>query len=60
MAALVVGKDFDLRQLRQAAARLPVYARPLFLRIVPAIELTGTFKLRKQDLARDRATIPRG
>ena len=52
MAALVVGKDFDLRQLRQAAARLPSYARPLFLRIVPAIELTGTFKLRKQELAR--------
>ena len=51
MAALVVGKDFDLRQLRQAAARLPVYARPLFLRLVPAIELTGTFKLRKQELA---------
>ncbi len=52
MAALVVGKDFDLRQLRQAAARLPSYARPLFLRIVPAIELTGTFKLRKQELVR--------
>jgi len=32
------------------AARLPAYARPLFIRIVAAIELTGTFKLRKQDL----------
>jgi len=41
MAALVVDKDFEL----------PGYARPLFVRIVSAIELTGTFKLRKQELA---------
>jgi fatty-acyl-CoA synthase len=31
--------------------RLPAYARPLFLRIVAAIELTGTFKLRTHELA---------
>jgi len=34
-------------------ARLPDYARPLFIRIVTAIELTGTFKLRTQVLARE-------
>jgi fatty-acyl-CoA synthase len=52
MAALVVAADFDPGELRRAlAARLPEYARPVFLRIVPAIELTGTFKLRKQELA---------
>jgi fatty-acyl-CoA synthase len=52
MAALVVAPDFDPGELRRAlAARLPEYARPVFLRIVPAIELTGTFKLRKQELA---------
>jgi len=52
MAALVVGADFDLAALhRVATERLPAYARPLFLRLVPAIELTGTFKLRKQELA---------
>ena len=51
MAALVVEPGFDLQQLRRTlAARLPAYARPLFIRIVAAIELTGTFKLRKQDL----------
>ena len=51
MAALVVNGDFDLSGLRQeAAARLPAYARPLFLRIVPALDLTGTFKLTKQEL----------
>jgi len=52
MAALVVEPGFDLSALRRALTqRLPGYARPVFLRIVPAIELTGTFKLRKQELA---------
>jgi fatty-acyl-CoA synthase len=36
---------------RHLADTLPDYARPIFLRIVPRIELTGTFKLRKQELA---------
>ena len=52
MAALVTGEGFDLAALRRALQeRLPAYARPLFLRIVAAIELTGTFKLRKHELA---------
>jgi len=52
MAALVVTPEFDLAAFRQhLASRLPDYARPLFLRIVSAIEMTGTFKLRKQELA---------
>jgi fatty-acyl-CoA synthase len=52
MAALVAGEGFDLRELRRALVeRLPDYARPLFIRIVTSIELTGTFKLRKQELA---------
>jgi fatty-acyl-CoA synthase len=52
MAALVVEDGFELAELRRIlAARLPAYARPLFIRIVGAIELTGTFKLKKQDLA---------
>jgi len=52
IAALVAGPDFDLGELRRAlVVRLPDYARLLFLRIVTALELTGTFKLRKQDLA---------
>jgi len=54
MAALVVTEEFDLAAFRQhLATRLPDYARPLFLRIVTAIEMTGTFKLRKQDLANE-------
>jgi fatty-acyl-CoA synthase len=54
MAAVVAGEGFDLAQLRRVLAQqLPVYARPVFIRIVSSLEITGTFKLRKQDLARD-------
>jgi fatty-acyl-CoA synthase len=52
MAALVVDSGFDLATFRrQLVERLPDYARPLFLRIVRGIEITGTFKLKKQELA---------
>ena len=50
-AALVVNEDFDLAAFRaEVAARLPAYARPVFVRLLPALEATGTFKPRKQDL----------
>jgi fatty-acyl-CoA synthase len=50
-AALVVNSDFDLAAFRaEVALRLPPYARPVFLRILKALEATGTFKPRKQDL----------
>jgi len=52
MAALVVDETFSLSHFRRdVASALPAYACPVFVRIVPAIELTGTFKLRKQELA---------
>ena len=52
MAALVVESGFDLAAFRrELVERLPDYARPVFVRVVPTLELTGTFKLRKQDLA---------
>ncbi len=52
MAAVAVDQDFELARLRShVVSHLPDYARPLFVRLVPAIELTGTFKLSKQDLA---------
>src|SRR6185312_15596582 len=54
MAALVVKPDFDPAVLAQALARdLPAYARPVFLRLTPAIETTGTFKQRKIELVRE-------
>jgi len=50
-AALVVNAEFDLTAFRsEVAARLPPYARPVFLRILSTLEATGTFKPRKQDL----------
>jgi fatty-acyl-CoA synthase len=53
MAALVVGEGFDLAQLRRTLSSvLPSYARPVFLRIVSQLEITGTFKLRTQELVR--------
>src|SRR3984885_6920656 len=51
MAALVVTGEFNIEAFRAAvAARLPAYARPVFLRLLPALEATGTFKPRKQEL----------
>jgi fatty-acyl-CoA synthase len=53
MAAIVVDERFDLAQLRaHLEARLPDYARPLFLRLLGAMEVTSTFKPKKSDLAR--------
>lgn len=51
MAALVPAADFDIEQFADAiAARLAPFARPLFLRLCDSLDLTATFKLRKQDL----------
>ncbi len=52
MATLVTTHDLDLAELRRhLMGRLPAYARPLFLRIRSSIEVTGTFKYSKSDLA---------
>ena len=53
MAALVVDGDFNLEQLPARLKALPQYARPIFLRLSPSIEVTGTFKQRKVDLVRE-------
>ncbi|MEZ5971813.1 MAG: long-chain-acyl-CoA synthetase [Hyphomonadaceae bacterium] len=54
MAAITPGEGFQIEGLRDYLAHeLPSYARPLFVRITPAIETTGTFKYRKVDLVRD-------
>jgi fatty-acyl-CoA synthase len=53
MATLVTDDEIDLAQLRHhLIARLPAYARPLFLRIRKNIDLTGTFKYSKTELVR--------
>ncbi|MCB1508961.1 MAG: long-chain-acyl-CoA synthetase [Hyphomicrobiaceae bacterium] len=54
MAALVVKDSFDLDGFSVfVKERLPDYERPLFLRIQPQMEITGTFKIRKVDLVKD-------
>jgi fatty-acyl-CoA synthase len=54
MAAIVCEPNLDLAALRAyLAARLPDYARPLFVRIRDTIEVTATFKQKKLDLARE-------
>ena len=54
MAALVTGEGFDIGKLAAAlAGNLPTYARPVFIRLLPELEITGTFKQRKVDLVKD-------
>ncbi len=54
MAAITPGEGFRIDGLRDYLVReLPSYARPMFIRMAPAIETTGTFKYRKVDLVRD-------
>jgi len=54
MAALVVDGALDIAGLaKRLEGRLPPYARPVFLRLQPQIDVTGTFKQRKVELVRD-------
>jgi len=55
MAALVLepGVPFDPTIFYKHTEQLPPYARPLFARIVSAMDVTGTLKQRKIDLQRD-------
>jgi fatty-acyl-CoA synthase len=53
MAAVVAEPGFDPAAFAAHAEReLPPYARPLFLRLQPHLEATGTFKHRKVDLVK--------
>jgi fatty-acyl-CoA synthase len=54
MAALVVDGDFSLEGLPERLKNhLAPYARPIFLRLAPRLDVTGTFKQRKVDLVRE-------
>jgi fatty-acyl-CoA synthase len=53
MVAVVAGDGFDLVELQShLAQRLPTYAHPVFVRICATLELTETFKQKKQQLVR--------
>jgi fatty-acyl-CoA synthase len=54
MAALVVEAGFDVAGLAgKLFGNLAPFARPVFLRIQPELETTGTFKLRKLELVKE-------
>ncbi|MEM1416204.1 MAG: AMP-binding protein [Myxococcota bacterium] len=59
LAALVPdeGKDVDVEAFARVARELPDHAQPRFLRILPALDTTGTFKIQKKRL-RDEGADP--
>lgn len=51
MAAICIDSSFNISAFnRHVGRQLPEYARPLFVRVCPALPLTGTFKLNKTAL----------
>ncbi|XP_075992101.1 long-chain fatty acid transport protein 4-like [Anticarsia gemmatalis] len=49
-----VNGSLDLDKLAQDLARdLPVYARPVFIRVLNSMDMTGTFKMKKTDLQKE-------
>lgn len=55
MAAILDPQDeLNLSSLAENIKKqLPVYARPIFIRIMKKLDMTGTFKLKKVDLQRE-------
>lgn len=55
MAAILdVDQSVDLDELATGLKNvLPAYARPLFIRLLSKIDMTGTFKLKKLDLQKE-------
>ena len=54
MIAIVVDNRFDLADLNdRLSRRLPAYACPVFVRIRASLDLTETFKQKKNDLIRE-------
>ena len=54
MASLVTDENFLISEFYELLLdQLPKYSIPVFLRISPEIEITGTFKYKKTDLVKD-------
>jgi len=50
LAAVAVEGDFDPNAFWRAAQGLPAYAQPRFVRVLPKLDTTGTFKIQKMQL----------
>ncbi|XP_047987565.1 long-chain fatty acid transport protein 4-like [Leguminivora glycinivorella] len=49
-----VNRTLDLDQLAKDLAKdLPPYARPIFMRVMASMDMTGTFKMKKTDLQKE-------
>lgn len=60
MAAIQTSGQIDLDKLAEGVRReLPAYARPLFLRLVEKLHLTGTYKLQKTELQNEGFDVNR-
>jgi len=59
MASIADPEDsLNLETLASGIAKeLPAYARPIFIRVIPQITQTGTYKLQKMDLLKDEYNI---
>ena len=54
MASIVMEGEADFTKIEAVLERdLPVYAQPVFLRLQPEMEVTGTFKHRKVELVKE-------
>jgi fatty-acyl-CoA synthase len=54
MVAVVAGAGFDLAGFQpHLVRRLPAYACPVFIRLCAALDITETFKQKKQELVRE-------
>lgn len=55
MAAILDPEEaVDLKQFVQGVKKtLPSYARPIFIRLLRKIDMTGTYKLKKNDLQKE-------
>lgn len=54
MASIVIDDEFDLTDFGdRIQSKLASYARPLFVRILPEIKITGTFKHRKVEAVQE-------
>jgi fatty-acyl-CoA synthase len=59
MAAITTNAEFSLQAMQtHLTANLPAHARPVFVRLCEALDRTGTFKLKRDALARDGYNFP--